>query len=234
MGCFTGRFRDWNLTFIILASFACIAARAAHIFPLSFLANLGRRRKIPWKMQVGGWVRGVAGVGCLCVCGGGCFGSFDSIVGKRRGRRVSLPVRPRPCRWVLMAPLRKMPLTGTTPTLRLHNIDGHLVLGPTGRHRLRPRPKHARCALRCCGGTKIAQSTNRTGLNQSINQSINQPDHPPTPLLLHHHHHHHHGKPFKKKQAPTAICTPPPPSASASSPPASVGGSPSLCWIAWG
>jgi sodium/hydrogen exchanger 8 len=54
MGCFAGRFRDWNLVFILLASLACLAARAAHIFPLSFLANLGRRRRIPRKMQVGG------------------------------------------------------------------------------------------------------------------------------------------------------------------------------------
>lgn len=52
MGVFAGRFKRWHLGFILLASLSCLVARAAHIFPLSFLANMGRRRRIPLKMQV--------------------------------------------------------------------------------------------------------------------------------------------------------------------------------------
>ena len=56
MGFFTGRFRKWNAVFIVFASVFCLLARAAHIFPIAFLANLGRRKKIPFNMQVGAWV----------------------------------------------------------------------------------------------------------------------------------------------------------------------------------
>ena len=61
MGVFTGRFTRWNPLLILLAAAFCLAARAAHIFPLSFLANLGRRRKIPFKMQVVIWFSGLRG-----------------------------------------------------------------------------------------------------------------------------------------------------------------------------
>jgi sodium/hydrogen exchanger 8 len=54
MGFFTGRFRRWNLVFIVFATFFCLLARFFNIFPISFLANLGRRQKIPFKMQVRG------------------------------------------------------------------------------------------------------------------------------------------------------------------------------------
>jgi len=52
MGFFTGRFRRWDAGFIFLATLFCLIARFFNIFPLSFLANIGRRQKIPIKMQV--------------------------------------------------------------------------------------------------------------------------------------------------------------------------------------
>lgn len=61
MGVFTGRFPRWDPLFTLLAALFCLAARAAHVFPLAFLANWGRRRKIPLKMQVVMWFAGLRG-----------------------------------------------------------------------------------------------------------------------------------------------------------------------------
>ncbi|GAB5037832.1 sodium hydrogen exchanger 3, partial [Nannochloropsis oceanica] len=58
---FTGRFRVWNVAFILCATASCLLARAAHIFPISYLANLGRRQKITWNMQVAIWFSGLRG-----------------------------------------------------------------------------------------------------------------------------------------------------------------------------
>ena len=41
----------WNASMILFTCLLCILARAIQIFSLSFVANLGRRRKIPFKMQ---------------------------------------------------------------------------------------------------------------------------------------------------------------------------------------
>lgn len=54
MGVFTGKFNNFNVLFTILALFICVIGRAAHIFPLSFLANCCRKRghnHISVKMQ---------------------------------------------------------------------------------------------------------------------------------------------------------------------------------------
>lgn len=51
MGFFTGKFKDWNFTFIILAFFICVIARFFNIFPFSNIANLFRAQPIPQKMQ---------------------------------------------------------------------------------------------------------------------------------------------------------------------------------------
>lgn len=62
MGVFTGGFTKFDLTFSILAFLACLIGRALNIFPLSWLANLCRKRsKISGKMQVVLWFAGLRG-----------------------------------------------------------------------------------------------------------------------------------------------------------------------------
>lgn len=44
-------YTHWDAGFIALGMIFCFISRACNIFPLSFLANLCRTRKIPWNMQ---------------------------------------------------------------------------------------------------------------------------------------------------------------------------------------
>jgi len=64
MGVFTGKFRNWDITFSILSIVFCGLGRALNIFPLSWLANLCRKRghnHIPMKMQFVLWFAGLRG-----------------------------------------------------------------------------------------------------------------------------------------------------------------------------
>lgn len=62
MGLFTGTLiKQVNFLFFFLCTVFCLIARVANIFPLSFLANLCRRQKIPIKMQVVMWFAGLRG-----------------------------------------------------------------------------------------------------------------------------------------------------------------------------
>lgn len=63
MGVFTGRFKNWDMLFSVLALSFCILGRALNIFPLSFLANRCRKRqnKITGKMQGVLWFVGLRG-----------------------------------------------------------------------------------------------------------------------------------------------------------------------------
>ena len=48
---FTYPMHKWKFAFILVAFVATLAGRAANIYPLSWLLNLGRRRQIPMKFQ---------------------------------------------------------------------------------------------------------------------------------------------------------------------------------------
>lgn len=63
MGVFTGGFKQFHLTFSVVALVACLIGRALNIFPLSWLANLCRkgRFKIGPKLQVVLWFAGLRG-----------------------------------------------------------------------------------------------------------------------------------------------------------------------------
>jgi len=61
MGFFTGRFKVWDLRFVVLAVLFCLLGRALHVFPLSWLSNATRRLQIPPKMQVVIWFAGLRG-----------------------------------------------------------------------------------------------------------------------------------------------------------------------------
>lgn len=63
MGVFTGRFKNWDVGFSILALIACLIGRFLNIFPLSFLANRFRtgRHVITGKLQVVLWFAGLRG-----------------------------------------------------------------------------------------------------------------------------------------------------------------------------
>jgi NhaP-type Na+/H+ or K+/H+ antiporter len=61
MGIFTGAFKHINFTFCFAALAFCLIARVGNIFPISYLANLGRQQKIPIKMQVVMWFAGLRG-----------------------------------------------------------------------------------------------------------------------------------------------------------------------------
>lgn len=61
MGLFTGRFRAWNVTFFLLCTIFCLIARVFNVFPLSWIANLGRQRIISHKMQWVIWFAGLRG-----------------------------------------------------------------------------------------------------------------------------------------------------------------------------
>ena len=61
MGFFTGRFKNWNFTFIALSIIFCLIARLFNTFPCSYCANLVRRRPIPLRMQAVIWFAGLRG-----------------------------------------------------------------------------------------------------------------------------------------------------------------------------
>lgn len=62
MGLFTGTLiKQVNFLFFFLCTAYCLIARAFNIFPLSFLANTCRKKKIPIKMQVVMWFAGLRG-----------------------------------------------------------------------------------------------------------------------------------------------------------------------------
>mmetsp|Transcript_32830 Transcript_32830/g.42165 ORF Transcript_32830/g.42165 Transcript_32830/m.42165 type:complete len:543 (-) Transcript_32830:373-2001(-) len=61
MGFFTGRYVEWNLMFSVATIIFCLFARAANIFPFSFIANMGRSRKVSRKMQIVMWFAGLRG-----------------------------------------------------------------------------------------------------------------------------------------------------------------------------
>lgn len=61
MGLFTGRYAQINIIFFLLCMIYCLIGRVANIFPLSYLANFGRKQKIPFKMQVVMWFAGLRG-----------------------------------------------------------------------------------------------------------------------------------------------------------------------------
>ena len=55
------RARRWDHTFVVLAIVFCLLGRILNVFPLSFMCNLVRKQKIPWKMQVVIWFAGLRG-----------------------------------------------------------------------------------------------------------------------------------------------------------------------------
>ena len=61
MGVFTDRYTQINFTFFLLVMLFCLVARLFNIFPLSYLANMGRNQTIPLKMQVVMWFAGLRG-----------------------------------------------------------------------------------------------------------------------------------------------------------------------------
>lgn len=61
MGLFTGRYTQINFLFFFLCTIFCLVARLFNIFPLSFIANWGRKETIPLKMQVVMWFAGLRG-----------------------------------------------------------------------------------------------------------------------------------------------------------------------------
>jgi len=64
MGVFTGQFDNWDVKFTIIALLCCFLGRFLNIFPLSWIANLFRkkgRNNIPLKMQGVLWFAGLRG-----------------------------------------------------------------------------------------------------------------------------------------------------------------------------
>ncbi len=64
MGVFTGRFKDWNISFSLYAMFFCVIGRFCNIFPLSMISNLRRTKKssqISCNMQFVLWFAGLRG-----------------------------------------------------------------------------------------------------------------------------------------------------------------------------
>ncbi|KAA0150498.1 hypothetical protein FNF27_07787 [Cafeteria roenbergensis] len=58
---FTGAYNTWNWGFIAVALLICLFARAANIFPISFMVNLARKKVIPLPMQGVIWFAGLRG-----------------------------------------------------------------------------------------------------------------------------------------------------------------------------
>jgi solute carrier family 9 (sodium/hydrogen exchanger), member 8 len=58
---FTGAYSTWNWGFMFVALALCLIARAANIFPISYIANFTRRVKIPMRMQSVIWFAGLRG-----------------------------------------------------------------------------------------------------------------------------------------------------------------------------
>jgi hypothetical protein len=52
---------EWNVPLLFSTLLWCLVARAANVFTLSFLLNLGRQVKIPFRMQVCMWFAGLRG-----------------------------------------------------------------------------------------------------------------------------------------------------------------------------
>ena len=61
MGLFTGKYTQINYAFFFLVTIFCLLARLFNIFPLSFIANWGRKQTIPLRMQVVMWFSGLRG-----------------------------------------------------------------------------------------------------------------------------------------------------------------------------
>ena len=61
MGFFTGRFTQWDTTFVPFAILFCLVGRAFNTFPISALANVTRAVKIPARMQFVIWFAGLRG-----------------------------------------------------------------------------------------------------------------------------------------------------------------------------
>ena len=61
MGFWTGQVGNFNFTFILLVMSYCLAARMVSVFPLSWLANMGRRVPLSHNMQVVIWFAGLRG-----------------------------------------------------------------------------------------------------------------------------------------------------------------------------
>ena len=55
LSCFSRFGYRYDVPLIICTVLVCLIARAAHVFTFSPLLNLGRKRKIPIKMQVVMW-----------------------------------------------------------------------------------------------------------------------------------------------------------------------------------
>lgn len=53
--------QSWSVLMILFTVLLCFIARAANIFPFAFIANLRRKRKISFKMQVAMWFAGLRG-----------------------------------------------------------------------------------------------------------------------------------------------------------------------------
>jgi len=51
----------WSVELIVLSLLLCLLGRALNIFPLALIANIGRKRKISFKMQVMMWFAGLRG-----------------------------------------------------------------------------------------------------------------------------------------------------------------------------
>ena len=51
----------WDFALVTLAVIFCVIGRACNTFPLSFLSNCRRKKKIPLKMQVVIWFAGLRG-----------------------------------------------------------------------------------------------------------------------------------------------------------------------------
>jgi len=52
---------EWSISLIFWSAVLCLLGRALNIFPLAALANLGRKRKIGFKMQIVMWFAGLRG-----------------------------------------------------------------------------------------------------------------------------------------------------------------------------
>lgn len=61
MGFFIGRWNEFYFLFIILVVIFCLIGRVANVFPMTFIANLGRQKKVPFNMQVMIWFAGLRG-----------------------------------------------------------------------------------------------------------------------------------------------------------------------------
>ena len=61
LGIFTRKHEEFTFTFLFLCILFCFIGRLFNIFPLSAIANLGRKHPIPFKMQGVIWFAGLRG-----------------------------------------------------------------------------------------------------------------------------------------------------------------------------